>query len=236
MSAIPPILVIGDSHSSFFGGTETILPFQAAAPLRGPVFEVHHVGPGLAASLVERESENNTRAKALNALRGRDPATTRAVILCFGEIDCRFHIVRRAGSDAFGNKTRLRRSIEVTAHRYLSFVLEVALAGFRPIIFGPIATTLLRYEPPYEWPTLGSTVERNEVTRELNDMLCTLSMPHRIDFISIFECLIDHTLQTRNEFYFDGVHLGRAAWPLFVNAMQESSPDLLPLLEASSLG
>ncbi len=233
MSVAPPILVIGDSHASFFAGSRMIVPPHPADPLRTAAFEVHHVGPGLAASLVERESENNTRSKALEALRGREPDTTRAVLLCFGEIDCRFHILRRAGTGA--DLARIQRSIEVTAHRYLSFVLEVAMEGFRPIVFGPVATTPLRYDPPYEWPTLGSTSERNGITRGLTRVLGNLCEIREIAFVSIFEDLINSDLQTRAEFYFDGVHLGPTAWPLFVEGMREAAPDLRPTLDAIAL-
>lgn len=231
MNTAPPILVVGDSHASFFGGVDAIVPPHPAQPLLTPQFEVHHIGPGLAASLVERSSENDTRAKAMHALAGRDPATTRAVILCFGEIDCRFHILRRAGSDSIADGARIRRSIEVTAHRYLSFVLEVALAGFTPVVFGPVATTPLRYDPPYEWPTLGSIEERNRITREFTAVVGELCGRHRVEFVSIFENLVDAGLGTRPEHYFDGVHLRRTAWPMFMAAIRRTSSILLPVLE-----
>jgi hypothetical protein len=223
VSAQPPIAVIGDSHTAFFSGAERIVAPFPPEPLAAGRFEIFHVGPGLAASLVERQSENETRAKALQALARRDPSTTAAVVLCFGEIDCRFHILRRATAAGSPTEEGLQRSVEVTAHRYLSFVLEVALAGFRPIVFGPVASTPLRYDPPYEWPTLGSVAERNAIARRFDRTMRALAAAHGVAYVSIFEDLVDAALQTRPEHFFDGVHLGRSAWPLLARAAREGA-------------
>src|SRR5258708_17181311 len=111
--------------------------------------------------------------------------------------------------------------MEVPAHRSRSFVLEVPRGVFSPFVFGPVATTPLRYDPPYEWPTLGSTSERNGITRGLTRVLGNLCEIREIAFVSIFEDLINSDLQTRAEFDFDGVHLGPTACPLFVQGMRE---------------
>jgi hypothetical protein len=232
----PRIVVIGDSHASFFTGEERIAEPYPAAPASWGAFEVFHVGPGLASSLVERESENQTRAKALEILASREPASTAAILLCFGEIDCRFHIQRRAERGGPIDTPALERSAEVTAHRYISFVLELVLMGYPPVVFGPVATTPMRYDPPYEWPTLGSVVERNRITQSFDGLLRGLCAAHAIPYVSLFADLVDAQLQTRPEYLFDGVHLGRRAWPLFLARCPpqwQKQSDAGPLCEAS---
>jgi hypothetical protein len=232
MSAPLHIVVIGDSHTAFLVGAEEVLPSYPAGPFRHGAFEAYHVGPGLAASLVERESENNTRVKAMDILARHTPARTLAVMLCFGEIDCRFHILRRLGVANATDAARLQRSIEVTAHRYLSFLLEVALAGFRPLVFAPPATTPVRYDEPFPWPTLGSTAQRNGITRDFDMTLRSLCELSGIGYVSIFNQLVDARLETIAELYFDGVHLGQSAWPIFAKAFREAVPDLAPAIDS----
>ena len=210
------IVVIGDSHASFFGREDCVAAPFPAEPVVAGRFHVHNVGPGLAASLVERESVNRTRAKALEVLVRYDPASVDAVLFCFGEIDCRFHIVRRLGLEAPGDPQRLRESIGVTVYRYMSFLLEVRARGFAPVAWGPVATSTGDWPPPYRWPTLGSMAERNAITVLFTGMLGERCAEWDLPMASVLRSLVDADLNTRPEWYFDGVHLGQSAWPLFV--------------------
>lgn len=227
------ILVVGDSHTALFAGVEKVLPAWPEPPsIRGP-FEVHHVGPGLAASLVERESTNRTRAKCLEILAARDAGRIGAAVFCFGEIDCRFHIQRRL-RNAGGNPAALQRAIDVTVYRYLSFLLEVAMGGYRPVAFGPVATSRAQYDEPYPWPTIGTAPERNAVTRLFTERLSSECARHGIGFVSILDSLVDAEGLTRDEWYFDGVHLSQAAWPLVAAAFAMQAPDLAGLITCAA--
>jgi hypothetical protein len=217
-------LVIGDSHTAFFSGRAAFVPPHPEGPFEHGAFEVAHVGPGLAASLVERESQNRTRAKALEVLEARNPADYAGVILCFGEIDCRFHIVRRAQRSPLPAPAALARSIDVTAHRYLSFIAELAMRGWRPVVFGPVASSVATWPEPYEWPTLGTVEERNALTQRFSERIASGCGAVGADYVSLIESLVDDTGRTREELYFDGVHLGPQAWPLFRAAWSRAMP------------
>jgi lysophospholipase L1-like esterase len=217
-----PIVVIGDSHSSFFSGGDRIIPPYPDGPARSSGYETWHVGPGLAASLVERTSENDTRRKALEIVAQYAEQAPRTFLFCFGEIDCRFHIIRRLGGPALMDEERSAASVRVTVLRYLSFLEEIRLMGHRPVVFGAVPTSAGDYPEPYEWPTLGTHEARNGLTRLFNQALGAEAAQAGIPFVSIFDELVDAGMRTREEFFFDGVHLGRSAWPLLETALRRA--------------
>jgi hypothetical protein len=59
-------IVVGDSHVSFFSGEDTIVKDFIESNLHGMNFHSYHLGPVLAASLVERQSTLMAREKVLD--------------------------------------------------------------------------------------------------------------------------------------------------------------------------
>jgi lysophospholipase L1-like esterase len=219
-------LVIGDSHSSFFSRNDRVLEAFNGELVRAGPFLIGHLGPALAASLVERQSANETREKALEALRLAKDEAVNVVILCFGEIDCRFHIRRRL-EQSCTSVDAIELSTRVTVARYQAFICEVMLHGFTPIVYGPAATSHLVYEEPYPWPTLGTERERNRLTVEFTRQLKDGCESVGAKFITILPYLLDDKLNTRAEYLFDGVHVSQSAWPLWLaelNASQKARP------------
>jgi len=82
-----------------------------------------------------------------------------AAILCFGEIDCRAHMVRIA----LKNKISLPEVVDATVERYMMFVdWFVGHFGIPVVIWGPGPTTppsKFSFNPDY--PAIGSAIERN---------------------------------------------------------------------------
>jgi hypothetical protein len=218
-------IVVGDSHSSFFSGENAIVKDFKESNLYGMNFHVYHLGPVLAASLVERQSTLMAREKALDILRREKPASWDGVVFVFGEIDYRYHIIKRLGHQNATLTSNVSRSITITALRYFSFLHEVVLLGHKPIVWGPIASNCLVVTNP-DWPNYGTTRERNIITQEFSKQLASLCERNGMYFASLLPELLTETMDTREDFYFDGGHLGLQAWsaalPLFLNSLRHA--------------
>ncbi|WP_371364153.1 hypothetical protein [Sporomusa rhizae] len=208
-------MVFGDSHSSFFSGEDLIVYGLKESNLFNMNFHIYHVGPALAASLVERQSTLMARENIFEVLKREKPSEWHGVLFAFGEIDCRFHIVKRLGHQNALLTDDVKHSIAVTALRYLSFMHEVKLLGYHPIIWGPVATNFFSINYP-DYPNYGSIIERNQITLEFTKLLSKYSADNEIDFLSIFPALITDSLETKQEYYFDTIHLSQKAWQLTV--------------------
>ena len=216
-------MVFGDSHSSFFAGEDKIVEDFRESTLFGMNFHVFHMGPVLAASLVERQSTLMARERIFDILKRENPADWDGAVFAFGEIDCRFHIIKRLGHKNAAFTPDLQRSITITVLRYLAFLHEVVLQGYKPIVWGPVASNCLVVTNP-EWPNYGTSQERNVITLEFSRLLGRSCETSGIEYITVLPFLLTDTMGTRSELYFDGGHLGQTAWqialPLFRERLQ----------------
>lgn len=208
-------MVFGDSHSSFFSGEDRIIYGPKESNMFNMNFHINHLGPVLAASLVERQSTLMAREKIFEVLKREQPLKWHGVIFVFGEIDCRFHIVKRLGHQDALLTNDIKHSIAVTVLRYISFMHEVKLLGYHPIIWGPVASNFLLADNP-DYPNYGSIIERNLITLEFTKLLSKYSVESEIDFLSLFPALITDSMETKQEYYFDNTHLKQNAWEIAV--------------------
>ena len=210
------IYVIGDSHVSALSGRNAVqesFPVEIGEGVAG--IRTIRLGAVLAYNLVSLETRNKGRQKLFNVLRLL-PAGSRVVLL-FGEIDCRAHLIKQAREQDRPLDTIVRNCVG----RYVRVIREVKGLGFRVGILAPFASSWDTVDPSIEFPCFGTCVERNAVTRmfteELNKKCERLGIP----VISILDALTDRAGNTRRRFYMDGFHLSTRALPL-----------LLPRLEA----
>jgi len=105
----------------------------------------------------------------------------------------------------------LHSSILAHVFRYMAFVMEIRRMGYCPILWGPVASNILIDDNP-EYPNYGSTIERNIITAEFSSQLKKQCVVYEIDFISVFSSLVDDSMYTKSQYYFDGVHLDQTAW------------------------
>lgn len=112
------IIVFGDSHSAVFSNIENM--------------DVVHVGPATAHNLSRANSTTQAREKILAKLE-TCPSEETAVLLVFGEIDCRMHILKAASSP----DVTVRQAVEATVERYCGFLKSIVALGFTVLIYGP---------------------------------------------------------------------------------------------------
>ena len=210
------IHVIGDSHVGVFAGLwQPHFPvWPERMPVLVPGFAAVHLGPALAYHLVEPEAWS--RANLFHAL-GDVPAGA-AVLLVFGEIDCRAHLLWQA-------ERQRRAPAELAAEcaeRYLRAAAEVRALGYRVMLWGVVPSARDGAHAPLDFPAMGTCRERNAVTRSFNAALAALCRPAGLGFASVFDALVTADGLNRAEYYgSDGMHLGAAALPLVRAAVGE---------------
>ena len=210
----PRYFVIGDSHSLFFAGAEKVLDTHAEVKSAHAGVRVYYLGPGLASSLIKNNTINLSREKIFKALPEIRECGNPPIVLAFGEIDCRFHIRQRAIAAGRDNLTGWAESAQITALRYISFVMELKLAGFRPFVYGPPPSTL-NAVGMHKYYSIGTTTERNWLTVQFTGMLRELCRARGIEVITLLDRLIDEKLNTIPEFSSDDVHVSQRYWPLW---------------------
>jgi hypothetical protein len=178
-----PIYVIGDSHALRF---------------KDKSFITKEIVYATAHNLIENDSTSKGREKTLEYLETIDK--TSKIVLAFGEIDCRSHILKH-NDDAF-------EGVVDTVDRYFQFILEVWKKGWKNlIIFAPVTSTPWTFELG-EFPTEGSVRDRNHVTYMFGKYLEDKCNKHGLMFVSIFDDLLLKQFEPNPDFYQnDHIHI-----------------------------
>jgi hypothetical protein len=209
---------IGDSHTSYFAGEAGIQPeWPQWGRSRLPFFRAFRLGAVLAYNLPRFGTRTHGREKLLTVLRTDVPRGSR-VLLCFGEIDCRAHLLRQC--------ERQGRSPESVAaecaERYFSVAQEIQRRGYAVLLWNAIPSSA--YELAGALPTYGTCLERNAITRLFNARLADLAAAGGMGFVSIFDALVDAGGLTRMEYYQDEIHLSQLSMPLTLAALERCVP------------
>lgn len=215
------ITCIGDSHSSFFSGQERI---QRTWPKRSrdrwPFFHSYRIGPALAYNLTRTGTTSRGREKLFEVLHDR-VAPGRRVLLCFGEIDCRAHLVKQVRSQQTPPETVAASCV----NQYFQVVQEVHALGFQVMVWNVVPPTLMPSEQS-EFPIIGSFTERMAITRHFNSSLQIRCHQTGIPFVSIFDALLDEQGLPDARYFPDKIHLGPQAIPLAVRSLQPFCPEI----------
>ena len=215
------IYCIGDSHASFFSGLDE-MQLEWPKPVENslPFFRVMRLGPVLAYSLYRYGTKTRGRENLFKAIRKIPPKSK--VLLCFGEIDCRNHILKQAALQ----KRALEEVVAECVDRYTSVAGELKDMGHEIILWGVSASSLNNNPPNSEFPTYGTCIERNRATAIFNRFLADWCVANKTKFVSIFDELIDSQYRTKTEFYADQIHLSQKVMPLTIAKMQKIIPDV----------
>lgn len=198
---------IGDSHVCLFSGYNKILPvMKQHTCVKDSKIKVFHIGPALAFSLNSKKSGTNSKSKVFGLLKKNIPKNS-YVLFCFGEIDCRAHLLRQC---YLKDKTQEEVS-QICVGHYLEFVLEAVKLGFHPIIYNAIPSSW-RNRSTTSYPTFGSTSERNTVTQIFNRALRSACEEKNILFLDTYHLFVDKKNRTLPEYYYDSIHLSQRAF------------------------
>ena len=193
------IHVIGDSHVCFFNGMDGITDMYPYAHKNLP-FITYRLGALLAYNFGEY---------GLGAFLSAIP-TTDIILLCFGEIDCRFHIKNQSIKQNESIETIVANCV----NRYVSAIVQLNLKH-RICVWGPVATTPLEEKDSNgQCPIKGDHLERNRITRLFNEYLASKASETGLLFFSIFNDLLLADGATNPFYYADSIHLSQTAMPL----------------------
>ena len=174
------IHVIGDSH---------VLRFK------DKLFKSHEILYATAHNLIEKNSSSNSRNKIFKVLESINKAD--CVMLAFGEIDCRAHIVKNAKI----NKVDLKKEVLFTVERYFCFIKEIYEMGWTNLlVFAPVASTPFYIEDS-SFPTFGTVEERNMVTLYFKECLEDFCSIFDIPVISIYDDLLESEFHPAEKYY-----------------------------------
>lgn len=185
-----------------------------------PFFSTYRLGPALAYNLCKTGTKSKGRERLFDVLRRKVSAGER-VLLCFGEIDCRAHLIRQS-------EIRSVPVAELAAEcvaRYFQVVREVRALKYNVMIWNvipPTITTCL----DCEFPVAGTFDERMAVTRVFNSFLLSHCEQEGIPFISIFDAILGASGRPDQRYFVDGIHLGPEAIELAVAAMRDVCPEI----------
>ncbi len=210
---------IGDSHANFFSGFDEMQPEWPASEIKNrmPFFRSYRIGPVLAYKLCEHGTTSMGREKLERLLDCLKPDSH--IMFCFGEIDCRAHILLQSAKQKRKPETIIQEVVE----RYLSVILEAKRSGFQPLIWNviPSAPTTIndRITVPPQYLFHGSCEERNRITRIFNQTLKKPAEAAGISFLDIFDQLLSKDGSVDRSFYSDEIHLSQKAMPLAIEAL-----------------
>jgi hypothetical protein len=178
------IYCFGDSHAWFFKDLKDCVSIP--------------IGPRLAYNL-----ENLAVYEILHLLKEHleiEKPDKYYVLLTFGEIDIRAHLLKN-------------NDLDDCIKRYMNAILMIKNRTTNIIVFGPIASTRrLEDMQDSEFPVLGSCLERNKVAKEFNERLSLECIKNSIKYFSIISHLIDENGLTIEKYYLtDRIHLSKSA-------------------------
>jgi hypothetical protein len=122
------------------------------------------------------------------------------ILLVFGEVDVRAHIVGQAEKQ---NRTIESITLEVV-DRYFEAIMFLKNKGFKVAVFGCVAGYVVpEGHPGPPWPHSGTLLQRNSATRLLNDSIESLCKSKEIPFVSVFEDMLEEDKITTKTKYLD---------------------------------
>jgi hypothetical protein len=204
--AVKVIYCIGDSHSSFFSGYDEIQPIYPEPSRDRYVFlKSFRLGAVLAYNLNKLNTKEQGREKLLK-LKEELPRNA-TLLLCFGEIDCRCHILKQADLQ----KAPIESVIDSCIRNYFQVIDDLIFEDhFNVMLWNAVPTSDL-FDNDY--PFYGDHLERNKCTISFNKRLEEECKKRSVPFISIQNKLLKRNFRTETFYFFDSIHLSQRAMP-----------------------
>lgn len=206
------IYVIGDSHNYFFTGEEYIdlIPFKQDIKKRPSLiscFEPFHLGSTLAYNAMNPNSGEKGFQKTNWLIEKKLIPQNSIILLCFGEIDIRCHVIKQA---KLHNKP-IEKIVDNILSRYLGYIKCLQEKGFKIITWGPIPSQKEEWILNQFYPRVGTEIERNIATKLFNEKLNKLAIENNFINCSIYDKLVDSDNLTLAEYIADECHLSQRA-------------------------
>ena len=209
------LMVFGDSHTAVWDG---FLIGKGPSGIKFPLLEQIYLGSALAYNLADDDGGPGKWGQIILGYLAENRAKCSAVMLSFGEIDIRKHVIRRAIQ---GNLS-IEDTVRIIADHYIRFVDLLRHRFSVPVfLWGPVASAadFGAWNPGA--PNCGSEVERNVATRTFHSLMrAHCRQREGVHFISILDKLMTLDLRTKVQFLDDGCHLGIEGLELGIEAIR----------------
>ena len=176
------ILVVGDSHTSVFENISG--------------FEIFYTGASTVFGLQKTNSTKNTKNKIFDKLAGTKPNDT-ALILAYGEIDIRNHLVKQSHLSGHG----INKTCKDLALMYVQFAIQIQELGFKIFLYLP-------YGSGDYYLSYGSEKERNISAYLFCHYTKAIAEKYGLQSFTLMSEIMDASefLVNRN-FLYDDIHL-----------------------------
>lgn len=204
------VLVFGDSHSVIWSGSEILGKKRNLFKS----IDVHHLGPALAYNLLDESGTlpGKWGEQIFQIISNSRKSSISYIILCFGEIDIRTQVIKRAVSEG----SSILKSAQEIAMRITRFACLLEQKFNIPIlIWEPVPSSSdLNFSFNPQFPAVGSEIERNvatyEVALKLREETSLLQKQGKAIYsFGAYEKLTNFH-ETKIEYFSDGCHLNLA--------------------------
>jgi hypothetical protein len=214
---------IGDSHCAFFLGYDH-MPDEYPQVTRSLFRNVfcHRLGPSLAYNAYQYGTTTRTREKIETLLSELDSRSD-IILLSFGEIDCRAHILKQCQQTG----KSLNDVVKGCVDNYWQLIEHIRSSGFRVVVWNAVySANFMELNPNLEYPYYGTVQQRNEATECFNRMLANRAAETSIGFLDITNHLLDASGNTTNSaYYFDSIHLNQKLFVRVMMMLNSKMPD-----------
>lgn len=213
-------LVLGDSHTGFFTGKNTITDLYPSVH-ETDRFIIYRIGAPLAYTINKEGTFYKTKERIQKII---EIESIRKMILVFGEIDIRFHIINQAKKQ----QKDIYEILYKTVDKYLEGV-QILFKNIDIVLYSPIATTWLSEScSSRDCPICGSEVDRNLLTiafdnelKHFCDKNLYLKDKMNVRSLSLTPYLINKNYTTKRHFYMDNIHLNNILYPTLIEALDK---------------
>lgn len=210
------VYCIGDSHISLFSGYNRIMPkYPSECPSKFSFFEIFHLGPVLAYSLHREKTSEKGREK-LFSLIDQIPQKAK-IIFCFGEIDCRNHLVKVA----LKSGKSIEEVTDTCVELYLGVLDEVRKLGYSPIVCS-VAPAIQSPRINNRFPFHGNPTERRICSTRFNSSLKNISEKLGFPFIDISTSIQKGDSFVNAKYFLDDCHLSNSVFPYLSDQLADN--------------
>lgn len=213
---------IGDSHTSFFTGYNRIQPeYPKIGYSVCSQILTYRIGAPLAYTLIDKNNSSKSHEKLFSIITELNPNTD-IILLSFGEIDCRAHLLKQAVL----KNIEIENVVNTCVDRYLKVIHQIKNLGFKLIIWNAIPTAIGSESNNPEYPYYGTEGERDIVTKMFNELLARKSKNEGYLFLNLFHKILNQKASCRQIYYFDKVHLNSKLLPNALKIIKKNFPEL----------
>jgi hypothetical protein len=218
----PSLLVFGDSHAVIWEGNNVL---KRASQPKFSNIQVLHLGPALAFNLISLQNDGLGKwgNEIFSFMKKMETPPATAIMLCFGEIDIRTQVVKRAAD----SQSTIQSAVFEIVGRLNCFAEKLFYLTKAPILlWEPVATSGNKYfSYDSDFPAIGSEIERNFATIMFSNISREFCEKSRSKGMLIYSFgIAQHIMnfyETKPEFFEDGCHLNTSGLSIGIKSLKE---------------